>query len=201
MIVDFVSIKQRLDQTINIFIREEIKKRTPFLSEVGRQLLHEGDKHSYETVDHEKGTMEFQEAGSSFQLTQDQMGKITFGEIFERMAALADDMAKQMEGNVFRKLSKEMEERNRTVPGSVPFSRDTLLKALEMMQIDFEDGLREKPQLPSLVIHPEALAKAQEQEAGMTEEEKKAFDEKEEHILDRKFQEYMEREGKRKIVD
>ena len=86
MIVDFVSIKQRLDQITTTFLREEVKKRTPFLSQVGRQLLHEGDKHSYETVDHEKGSMEFQEAGSSFQLTQEEMSKITLKEIMNDQA-------------------------------------------------------------------------------------------------------------------
>jgi len=69
-----------------------------------------------------------------------------------------------------------------------------------MIDVDFDDT-RDKPNLPFLVMHPHLAKKAKEQEARMTEEEKREFDKKREQILDKKYEQYVARESKRKLVD
>lgn len=201
MIVDFPSIKQKLDRIADIYLRAEVDKRMPFLREVGKHRLHEGDKHSYETVDNVERDLAMQEAGTSFSLTREQMACISFPEILKKLDEIAEEMANQIEGGTLQRLSDELEEQGRTVPGNPPLSPETLLQALETVQIDFDEDARDKPNLPMLVLHPDAAVRALEQEAAMTEEERERFDRKQAEILDLKYHEYMEREARRRIVD
>jgi len=200
MIVDFVKIKKKLSQWADIFLREEIKRRTRFASRLGSHIIHEGDRASYETVDKEKKKLEYKKAESSFSLTREEMDKITFKEIVEKLKVVAEDMARQIEGGLFQTLSKGIEEAGNVIPGNPPLSPDSILRGLEMIKVDFDDS-RDKPILPVLVMHPNLAKKAMEQEAQMTEEEKREFEKKQKQILDKKYEEYLVRESKRKLVD
>src|SRR3972149_4703989 len=118
MIVDFTSIKKKLDQISGIILRNEIKRRMPILGSVGKHCLHEGSQHSYETVDHEKQNLELQTAESSFSISKEEMGKITFGEIIKKIQGIAEDMVGQMERTTFQKLGGELDQRGRTTLGN-----------------------------------------------------------------------------------
>lgn len=201
MIVDFVSIKEKLHQGVNILLRQEIKKRTPFLASIGTRYLHEGDKHYIGTVEQEKSELELKRGESTFTLTREEMSKITFKEIIEKIQRSAEDMAGQMEKEAFRSLDESLEKHDRHIPGNFPFSSDAFLKALEMIDIDFAEDDPTKPHLPTLVMGPELAKKAKEQEEKMTAEEKKEFDEKMKKVMTKKYEEYMQREGSRKIID
>jgi hypothetical protein len=200
MIVDFVSIKEKLHQGINLFLRAEVKKRSPFLSLVGSHLMHEGDEHSYETVDKQEKRMEFQKAETRFSLTRDEMSKITFPEILKKMEDSAEDMARQMEGGAFQTIAQEIDKVGNTIPGNPAYSPEALLQGLEMIDIDFDDA-RDKPRMPTVFIHPSQWEKFKEQDAKMTEEQHKELERKQQAILDKKYEEYVAREGKRKLVD
>lgn len=200
MIVDFTSIKGKLNQVINLFLRAEIERRTPLLSMAGRRIAHEGDKTSYETTDKEERQMEYQMAETSFSLTRDEMAKMTFPEILKRIEDAAEDMAKQIEGGVFQTISKEVDKVGNTIEEHSQFSPETLLKGLEIIDIDFDDA-RDKPRMPTLFVHPNVWGKLKEQDARMTEEERREFERRQKEILDRKYAQYVERESKRKLVD
>lgn len=200
MIVDFISIKKKLHQRIDILLRDEIKRRTPFLSMIGHQLIHEGDRTFYETVNHEKKNLEYKKTESSFSFTREEMNKITFREIVEKIQKSAEDLAGQMERSMFKTLNETIEKSGNVIQGNHQFSPEDFLQGLEMIQVDFDDS-RDKPNLPFLVIHPKVAKKAMEQEVQMTEEEKREFDKKKEQILDKKYEEYVARENKRKLVD
>jgi len=200
MIVDFTSIKEKFHQGINIFLREEVKRRTPFLSMVGTRYIHEGNRTSCETVDHEEKNLDYKKVESGFSLTREEMSEMTFKEIVEKVQESAKDMAGQMEGGVFQTLNEMINKTGNIIPGNPPFSPEAFLKGLEMIRIDFDDT-REKPNLPSLVMHPKLAQKAKEQEARMTNKEKRQFDKKQKEILDKKYKQYVARENKRKLVD
>lgn len=200
MIVDFISIKRKLHQGINILLREEVKRRTPFLSMIGSRFMHEGNRTSYETVNHERKNLEYKKAESGFSLKREEMSKMTFKEIVEKIQQAAEDMAGQMERGVFQTLKEEIDKAGNIIPGNPPFSPEAFLRGLEMIEIDFDDS-RDKPNLPFLVMHPTLAKKVKEQEAQMTEEEKRKFDKKKEQILDKKYEQYVARESKRKLVD
>ncbi len=201
MIVDFPTIKENLHKGMDIFLREEVKRRAPFIAMVGSHFMHEGDKSSYETVDREKKTVDFQRGESKFTLTREEMNKMTIQDIIQKIQASAEDLAGQMERHAFQKLSETIEKSGNIIPGNPPFSPDAFLKGLEMIEIDFEDDSRDKPHLPTLIMHPNLAKKAMEQEEKMTPEEKAVFDEEKKKIMDKKYDDFLAREGKRKLVD
>lgn len=201
MIVDFINIKERLHKKMDVCLRMEMKKRTPFLTSVGTRYLHEGDKFYMGTTEQEKSEIELKRGESKFTLSREEMSTITISEIVNKIQESAEDMAGQMERDAFQTLNEEMEKHNRTIPGNPPFSPEAFLNALEMIDIDFKDDDPNSPYLPTLVMHPDVAKKAKEQEENMTAEEKEKFDSRMKEIIDKKYKEYMEREGVRKIVD
>lgn len=200
MIVDFISIKEKLHNGINLYLRAEVKRRAPFLNMIGSRYTHEGDESSYETVDKQEKKMEYKRAETKLILTKEEMSKITFPEILKKIEDLAEDMARQMEGGAFQTLAEETEKVGNTIKGNPPFSPEALLQGLEMIDIDFDDA-RDKPSLPTIFIHPSQWEKIKEQDEKMTEEQKKEFEKKQQVVLDKKYQEYVTRENKRKLVD
>lgn len=200
MIVDFTSTKKELEKIANIHLREEVRRRTPFLGMIGKHIIHEGNEQTYETVDKKEQKMEFKKAEAVFSVTAEEMGKIKFPEILKRMEVAAEEIAKQTEQGAFKEIFKKVEEVGNMIPGNPPFSSEAFLKGLEMIEIDF-DGARDKPSLPTVVVHPSQFEKMKEQEAKMTDEERKEFEIKKETILDKKYKEYVAREEKRKLID
>jgi len=49
MIVDFIKVKRALDKAANMFIRAEIKKLTPFVSQIGVIPQHDGSDALYDS--------------------------------------------------------------------------------------------------------------------------------------------------------
>ncbi len=202
MIVDFIGIKDKLAHNLNIFLRQEVNRRAPLLTIVGnKSILYEGDKTSYETVDRKKNNMPMQKVESNFTLTHEEMSKMTIAQIMEKIGELAEDIAGQMERGIFATLTQATEESGNVVKDTKPLSAETFLEGLAMIEIDFEDGLREKPQFPTMVLHPSQMEKLKKEEANETPERKQEIEARKNQILDKKYEEYLLRENNRKLVD
>jgi len=201
MIIDFITIKNELQNSLNILLRSEVQKRTPFLSSIDSHIQHEGRKATYQTDTQEIKDIIYKAVSSGFSYTWEEMSKLTLEDIIKKMEEVAEDMAGQMERGAFKNIFEEIEKVGNTIPGNPSFSPDALLKGLEMVHIDFTDDDRTKPRLPTVYVSPAQAEKVKEEEAKATLADKQQFKEKEEKILDKKYEEFMEREGKRKLVD
>lgn len=202
MIVDFPSIKSKLDASLNIFLRREVKKNMTFFSTIGKHLIHEGKKHAYETMQHTRKDMDFKKAEVEFTVTKEERETITLEGVLQKVSKSAEEMAAQMERDMFATLHREIDEAGQSVDEKgKPFTHETLLKAMEMLDVDFKDDDRKQPQMPSLVMHPDMAKKVFEQDAKLSDEERKAFEARKEALLDKKYQEFLDREAHRKLVD
>lgn len=202
MIVDFPSIKSKLDASLNIFLRREVKKNMTFFSTIGKHLIHEGKKHTYETMQHTRKDMDFKKAEVEFTVTKEERETITLEGVLQKVSKSAEEMAAQMERDMFATLHREIDEAGQSVDEKgKPFTHETLLKAMEMLDVDFKDDDRKQPQMPSLVMHPDMAKKVFEQDAKLSDEERKAFEARKEALLDKKYQEFLDREAHRKLVD
>lgn len=201
MIADFPKIKETLHKQMDFSLREEVRRRAPVVSMIGHHFLHEGDKSSYETVDRQTKVVDFQKGESKFSVTRDEMSKMTIMDVAKKIQDMAEELAGQMEGRLFQTITEEVEKIGNVVQNNPPLSPDTLLQALEKIEIDFQDDSRDKPVLPTLVTGPELAEKAKNQMDNITLEEKELFDEKMKKILDKKYDNFLAREGKRKLVN
>lgn len=201
MIVDFSGVKRVLDKTANMFIRAEIKKRTPFVSQIGVIRQHEGSDASYETVDRQVQEIDYQLTLSKpVTLTKEEMGRLSIDDIQKLLTEVAEDMAHKIERAALGKLGTILEETGNTVVESGPLGPDSFLRSLEVMQVDFDD-VRERPHIPQIVLHPNTFARLKEQTDKMSADELNAIERRREQILDKKYEEYVSRENSRKLVD
>lgn len=201
MIVDFPSLKAKLDKALHSFLRNEYRKRTVFMNYVGARVFHEGDKHSFENVEHTKNQLDMKEYQSGFSLTDEEMSKISIPEIFMKAEQMADDMAAQVEGGVFVELAAQVDEANQLTSGKQTPFYETFLEAIQKLEMDFEDDLREKPKYPTLFCHPDQVNALQEEEMNLSSEEKEQFETRRGQILDKKFSDFLQRESNRKLID
>jgi hypothetical protein len=201
MIVDFIQIKNALDRAANMFIRAEIKKRTPFVSQIGVIPQHEGSNASYETVDRQVQEIDYQLTLSKpITLTKEEMGRLSFGEINTLLIEVAEDMARKIERSALEKVGQILEDSGNTIVESGPLGPESFLRSLEVMQVDFDD-VRERPHIPQIVLHPDTFARLKEQTDRMSKEELSAIDRRREEILNKKYDEYVSRENNRKLVN
>jgi hypothetical protein len=61
------------------------------------------------------------------------------------------------------------------------------------MHVDFDD-VRDRPHIPSIVLHPETFRKLKERTDKMSAEELEAIERRRQEILDKKFEEYLSRD-------
>jgi hypothetical protein len=163
MIVDFIQIKRALDKAANKFIRAEIKKRTPFVSQIAVIHQHEGSDASYETVDRQVQETDYHLTLSKpITLSKDEMGRLSLAEIEKLLIDVAEDMAHKIERTALDKLGRILEDSGNTIVESGRLGPESFLRSLEVMQVDFDD-VRERPHIPQIVLHPDTFARLKEQ--------------------------------------
>jgi hypothetical protein len=201
MIVDFIEVKRGLEKTAHLFLRAEIRKRMPFVSQLGVVPQHEGSDASYETVDRQVQELEYQLTTSEpVTLTRDEMVRISLAEVEQLLLRLADDLAHKIERTALEKMGQILEETGNTVVESGPLGPESFLRSLEVMHVDFDD-VRDRPHIPSIVLHPRTFEKLKERTDMMSREELDAIERRRQAILDKKYEEYVSRENNRKLVD
>lgn len=173
----------------------------PFVSQIGVVPQHEGSDASYETVDRQVKEVDYQLATTEpVTLTRDEMSRISLPEIQQLLLKLAEDLAHKIEEGALKKFGEILEHTGNTVVERGPLSPESFLRSLEIMQVDFDD-VRDRPHLPSIVLHPETFRKLKERTDQMSAEELEAIERRRQEILDKKFEEYVSRENNRKLVD
>jgi hypothetical protein len=200
VIVDFISIKEKLNKTADFVLKTEMERRMPFVRMISTHVQHEGDEASYQTVDNETKEIDYQKTGTWFSLSHDEIAAMSYDDVIEKVIEIASDLAKQIEQNAFARINVILDEAGRTFENKEPISSKVFVDSLEDTEIDFDDT-RDKPNLPTIVLHPSALERLKEQDAKMTEEEKQELTRREAEILDRKYEQYLSRENNRKLVD
>jgi len=201
MIIDFQAAKSKLNIFIDAYLRSKIKEKAPFLASLKHSQIKEGDKSYYETEQRINKEIKLQSASGDFSITNAEIKTITLEEILIKVDAVADSMARQMEGGLFKETFEAIEKVGNIIAGNPKLSSEAILQGLEKVQVNFIDDDRSKPHNHTIVAHPNAIRQLLEEGKNQTQEEKLDFERRREVILDKKYEEYMEREGKRKLVD
>ena len=107
-------------------------------------------------------------------------------------------MKKQKAKLLFEKINEGVKKTGNTFSADGrPLNKEDFLKAFVKIQIDFEeDG---SPILPTIVMHPQAMAKMKKELE--TWESDTGFNRRYEEIIAKKKKEWDDRESNRKLVD
>jgi len=194
---DLPNLKQDLQQVLNRYLRKAIHQRLGVFSDIPRHTVHEGKSMRVYRADGSVEDTDMKEASAEMMLKVDELPKMSVGDRVAKINELADSMAKQMSEHLYGSLNQSLEKAGQVVDGrGKPFGVETMLAALEKIQIDFDkDG---NPKNLSFVIGSDLVPRIEE----MREQEKKdptikkSFDE----LMARKWQDWRDREAARKLV-
>lgn len=200
MIADFVRIKRELDKQASLIFKEQVESRLGFFATIPKVIQHEGHKGSYQTTDNESKEIEFQQQSTQISSSDEEIIQMTYDDVVYKFQEAAIGFAKNFKKNAYEKLNSIMTEENRVIQDPEPISPSSYIKLLASTEIDFEGSI-DKPNMPTLIIHPESFQKLKSQFDNMSEVERKEHDRQEKEIMRTKYEEYLLRENNRKLVD
>ncbi len=197
MFPDFPKIKLEIKKNFENYLRKQ-SRSDPLIGSITQILIHEGDKLAYHTVDGDKKETSFDEIQSKFSIKNDKIIAEGPKALVPIANEIAGDLQKQLGRNIFAKLDETAKETGNIVDGKgAGISPDLVLKALEKMQIDFDDD--GNPCMPTMFVGPDLAKKIQDK---LPEWEKdKEYKKKFENLMEKKKEEWNDRESNRKLVD
>lgn len=200
MIVDFVKIRRLLDRIAYLHLLRLRRNHHSIVRLIKNHTLHEGSTATYETVENEKRDLELKMHTAKFEITFEQTQKLRVKDVLEIYEKIGLDLLEQQEKMLVEMMSNSCEEIGNTVDASQLSLSDAFLEVLRTIHIDF-DEIRDRPNMPTVVLNPTTHQKLQKHLSEMTPEELEEHEKERQKILDAKFQEYLLREGNRKLVD
>ncbi len=197
MFPDFPKIKLEIKKNFEEYLRKQ-SRSDPLIGSITQIFIHEGDKLIYYTVDGEKKETTFDIIQSKFTIKNDKI--ITEGSkaLIPIANEIIGDLQNQLGNNILAKLEETTKETGNVVDGKgKEISPDLIFKALEKMQIDFdEEG---NPYMPTMFVSPEMGKKIGDKlpEWKKDRTHKKKVDD----LMIKKKEEWDDRESNRKLVD
>lgn len=201
MIVDFTSIKFKLDRIAHSHLKFVLKREEGFLGQMRLHIFHEGHgEYSFQTVDNETIEQEDELIESSFGIPNEKLKDLKLHEVLQLIENLGVEMAKKRAEMAIKRMNEAIDRVGNVVVGENKSFAENSLAMLEKVQIDFDES-RDKPSLPTILVHPSTAEKLKAEEKSMSIEDKLSYEQKQEEILNRKYEEYVLRESNRKLVD
>lgn len=199
MLPDFREVKEKLQRSVMLRLRAQVKKRDPVLAMIRTVRQHEGRRHVYATDEGRQRSTDYQPVIAEITINQHETVEWGMDEIVRRVDGMAEQMIGQIVPTIFATLRESTHETGHVVDaGGKPFSFEMFLEAIEKVQIDFDEQSGQA-RLPTMVVDPklgERIRTLLPDWEG-NEEYKRRMTE----VLERKKAEWNDREGDRKLVD
>ena len=201
MLPDFPRSRKELSEKLLLQLRLRVQDKSPFAALVRQFTQHEGKGFSYEQIlDEGKRVVEegFEEmripVRFQFEEIPDLVGKV----LSQKLDEMADDIAKQESQLGYRRLDEATRLAGTAIDaGGQPFSQELFLKSEEARQWEF-DPQTGKPEGVYLA-HPDT---AERMHSLWQEWEKdRAFMKRVAEVRAKKYEEWRDRESRRKLVD
>lgn len=197
MLPDFPTIKKK----VQIDFENEIRKKiygAPFLSQIRRKRVHEGDILASTSMDGYTDTRRYKLISSKFKVKDEKIieeGVKAFSSLIDKISG---EMIKKQSQIFFKKMDEVTKRTGNVVSAKgKPISPEIILESLEKVVIDFDEF--GNPILPSFVVHPKQYEKikgALSKGEADPELRKKYIE-----LIEKKRVEWLDRENSRKLVD
>ena len=197
MLPDFPDLKREMDEFLTRFLRSRVQFYEGVVSEVPQHTIHEGDENFIVRPDKSEDKMEMVRLEHALELKLDELVKLTLPDVLSRLDKIAKEIASKKSKYFFETLSKVAEKTGNVVNGKgQPLSAETMLKALEAIQVDFDKSGQIKDM--TIVVSPSQTERAQEiiRELETNPEIKK----KHSKIIEKKKEQWRAREAARTLV-
>jgi hypothetical protein len=198
MLPDFPEVKTELDRKARVLMRLRTALSNPVLRQIRTTIQHEGDRHTYGTVDGQVRDMEYHQIESAMEFSMSEMPDLTVEQILARLEGAAQDMTRQMAQSMFRQISAATDEASTSISaGGQPLTFDLYLESIERMEVEFDEDTGQ-PTF-QIVVHPSMAQRLQELAAEW--QANAEYHARYEALMQRKYEEWREREAHRTLVD
>jgi hypothetical protein len=154
MLPDFPVLKETLTKRMLRNFEAKRAEATHVFNEVPKIMLHEGRRLIITLEDGTEREVELKHISVESSISHDDYSRLTPSDIGRRIEEAAVEMAKKQLDLAYKELDQAVTSVGNVVhAGGKPLSPEHILKALEIMQIDFDASGR--PKLPTIVIHPD----------------------------------------------
>ncbi len=197
MLPDFPTVKKKIGDDFNKKIREKINTE-PFLSQIGRKRVHEGNILTSSSIEGYTESREYKRISSDFSISPDEIIEKGVDAFFSQIDKISEELIKQQSQMFFKKMEEVTERTENIVNAKGKFSLEVYLEALEKVTIDFDEF--GNPLLPSLILNPKDLEKIKD-EIPKWNVDPNLWKTCLELLVEKKRREWRDREGRRKLVD
>ncbi len=177
-----------------------VQAKSPLASLGFRVTQHEGGVHSHDVVGptgNKTLTEGFAEIKVPFEVKVADIPNLVGGKLFEKIDAMADEFARQQSEIGYRKLDEAIDAAGGGVTAGGPLTKDLWLEAFAKREINFDPKTRKQDTV--IILHPvmfESLKKL------LPEWQRdKEFMKRYNEILAEKYEDWRDRESRRKLVD
>ncbi|HEX8584294.1 MAG TPA: hypothetical protein VF680_07785 [Allosphingosinicella sp.] len=173
-----------------------VKDKAPMLAGIASHFIHEGAHTDLIRPDGSTDRTDISQLSAEVDIPVMSRAAFTQHVLLEKLKIIAEQMAEGMSRNVIEVISESASKVGNVVEGNgKPLSADTILEALEKIQIDFSpDGSFEAPQI---IVSPEQAKRLGEIARGP---EAAAYEKKFNEIMELKRSDYALREAGRVLA-
>lgn len=197
MLPDFPKLKSLQNERLRKFMKHEQDRELRFLSQVQKEILHEGRRSLLIREDGSRSTMNMKRHQSeAHSLTNTDVENLTLDGLQGLLRQATLELAAQMRKTTFEVIDRAVEEVGNVVHGKGRPTSETLLDCLKTIDISFEDN--GQPSLPTFTSTPDMQKTLEDawREIHETPSLKRRFDQ----ILEEKREAWRAREADRKLV-
>ena len=201
MLPDFPKFRYEFAEYVMLKIHALLRQKEPILADIGGTTQHEGDIMAYDqlTADGVRIVTEgFQEGHAEFLTRYEDVPALTGEKLDAKLDGIAEDIARQLAESLRQTLNTATREAGTAVDArGAPFSKELYLQGMERIEMSFDPKTRR----PELVFwgHPK-MAEAM-QNSWQEWSQDREFMRKYKDLLSRKYEDWRDRESRRKLVD
>jgi hypothetical protein len=198
LLPDFTATKKEIKRIVTERLRRGVYQEAAFLSRLRRSKSHEGDSFTIHRLDGSTQTNRYREIAVELAIDKKDLATLTPKALAEKIDKAAVEMAEKTSRGFFEKLHQVTSESGRVHDAKgKPISSETLLEALEMIDIDFDE--KGEPSGLTVVVGPELWERIKQKVPEW--EADPEFKRRHGELMQRKREAWRDRESRRKLVD
>ena len=198
MFPDFPIVKERGNRLLLSWTQSQIPLISPLLRGVSRTRQYEGATGEIIRPDASSAKLEYPPTEFEFVLSREEMKEFDLQRLQAKLLELAKHFADSQKKQMLQKVSQAAESVGNVVDAQGKLTKEHILEMFRRVQMDF-DPVTGEPRMPTLVAHPDTIAKLMEQAKEW--EKDPEFLAEHERIMETKKDEWNARESNRKLVD
>ena len=198
MLPDFPAVKKELHKIVTQRMRRSVHREAVMFSMVRHFSSHEGDSFTTHRPDGTSEKHSYRESATEFTIDKKDLATLSADALASKIDTAARDMAAKTEKAIFETLRQISSDSGNVIDAKgKPFSPETLLEALEKMDIDFDE--QGNPSGLTAVVGPELAARIRAKAAEWDADQE--FRRRHSELMQRKREAWRDRENCRKLVD